>query len=216
MEQIMRNTADKALARPMPPAEMTDRYNYFMPAIGVDEWVQDNFLTEGEALYNPEHDHLLHADIAYLWASNSFSKRSRTVIGQCEEVLFRCGGWQKGRQERQMEDWFGRMPSYLITLDASFCRECSDAEFCALIEHELYHIGQMRDIFGAPCFTRTGSPKLEMRAHDVEEFVGVVRRYGVGAKDGQLAKLVAAANQKPEVAKVDIARACGTCLLKAA
>jgi hypothetical protein len=35
---------------------------------------------------------------------------------------------------------------YLITIDASFCEQTSDREFCALIEHELYHIGVERDV----------------------------------------------------------------------
>jgi hypothetical protein len=52
-----------------------------------------------------------------------------------------------------------------------------------------------------------------MRAHDVEEFVGVVRRYGAGE---QVQKLVDAAQMPPEVARLDIARSCGTCLLRAA
>ena len=52
-----------------------------------------------------------------------------------------------------------------------------------------------------------------MRAHDVEEFVGVVRRYGASQ---EVRALVEAASQPPEVAKINIARACGTCLLKSA
>ncbi|MDP1363112.1 putative metallopeptidase, partial [Klebsiella variicola] len=56
-------------------------------------------------------------------------------------------------------------------------------------------------------------PKLEMRGHDVEEFVGVVRRYGA-SPDVQV--LVDAANKPAEVGKLNISRACGTCLLKLA
>ena len=52
-----------------------------------------------------------------------------------------------------------------------------------------------------------------MRAHDVEEFVGVVRRYGA-SEDVQ--RIIDAAKTAPEVARINIARACGTCLLKAA
>jgi hypothetical protein len=52
-----------------------------------------------------------------------------------------------------------------------------------------------------------------IKGHDVEEFVGVVRRYGPGA---DVQRLIDAAKAPPEVAKLNIARACGTCLLKAA
>lgn len=115
-----------------------------------------------------------------------------------------------------MWEWFGHVPDWLITLDASYCRTCGDAEFCALVEHELYHVGHALDEFGNPAFTRDGNPKLALRGHDVEEFVGVVRRYGVGDPGGAIAALARAAAGAPEVARSSIAGACGTCLLKAA
>jgi hypothetical protein len=214
----MQNRHQPALQlRPRPPASFTDLLTAsYMPALEVLAWARAEILTEGGQLHNPDHAHLEYCDVQFLWAPGSFNKQGRTVIGQCEEMLFRCGPWQKGRQQQQMVDWFGAVPDYLITLDASYCLTCSDAEFCALVEHELYHIGQEQDAFGSPAFTKDGMPKLFIRGHDVEEFVGVVRRYGVGHPEGTLAHLVAAANAAPEVAKINIARACGTCLLKAA
>jgi hypothetical protein len=81
-------------------------------------------------------------------------------------------------------------------------------------EHELYHIAQATDDYGAPKFNKeTGMPVLKLRGHDVEEFVGVVRRYGA-SKDVQ--EMVDAANRPAEVAHIDVARACGTCMLKLA
>lgn len=114
-----------------------------------------------------------------------------------------------------MVQWFGRVPDYLITLDASYCRTCSDVEWCALVEHELFHIGQQEGQFG-PEWTKDGRPKLFIRGHDVEEFVSVVRRYGVGQPDGAIARLVRAGSSAPEIGRVSIAGACGTCLLRAA
>jgi hypothetical protein len=200
--------------RPMPPASFTDPLTArYAPAPEVLAWVRAEILTQGGQLHNPDHVHLEYADIQFLWAPTGFNKAGRTVLGQCEEVTFRCGPWQKGRQQQQMADWFGIVPQYLITLDASHCLTCSDADFCALVEHELYHVGQEQDIFGAPAFTKEGLPKLMIKGHDVEEFVGVVRRYGAG-EDVQ--RLIDAAKGAPEVGKLNIARACGTCLLKAA
>lgn len=173
----------------------------------------ETFVSEDGELHNEDHAHLQDSPIAFLWASSGFEKQGRLVLGQCEEVTFRCGAWQKGRQEQQMLRWFGYVPTYLITLAADYAAECSDAEFCALVEHELYHIGQALDKYGEPKFTEEGLPKLKLRGHDVEEFVGVVRRYG--ASEGVMA-LIEAANNPPEVAKINIARACGTCLLKSA
>lgn len=204
-------------ARPRPPESLFDAgswFRRFMPADGVAEWIEACLMREGSPLHNADHQHLRDADIAYLWANQENSSKMRRVVGQCEEVTFRCGSWHKGRQEQQMEEWFGRVPTYLITLDAMYANECSDIEWCALIEHELYHIAQKADEFGAPAFTKDGLPKLGIRGHDVEEFVGIVRRYGIGA--GETAKLIEASKRAPEIGALNIAQACGTCLLRAA
>lgn len=206
------------LKRPRPPEWLIDPENWtrhYAPAADVADWARAQILQEG-LLHNEDHQHLLDADIAFLWAAERYVKQGRHVLGQTEEVLFRVGRWQRGRQEQQLAEWFGRVPAWLITLDAEYCANCSDAEFCALVEHELYHIGQERDAFGAPAFTKDGFPKLFLRGHDVEEFVGVVRRYGIGNSNGMLAKLVSAASATPEVARIDVAKACGTCLARAA
>jgi hypothetical protein len=209
---------EKAFAkRPFPPEVLFSESRLFspiMPADGVAEWVNDSLLNEGAPLYNEEHRHLLTADIAYLWAAVENTKHMRRVVGQCEEVMIRAGGWQKARTEQQFYEWFGRVPKFLITLDANYVRECGDLEWCALIEHEIYHVGHRLDEFGQPAFTKDGIPQLGIRGHDVEEFVGIVRRYGIGA--GETAKLAAAAQRPAEIGQVSIAQACGTCMLRAA
>lgn len=199
--------------RPMPPEDL----QVFTRATSVEEWVAAEIFAPTGAIHNPAHEHLIGADIAYLWAPEGFEQKMRRVAGTCEEVTFRAGGWQKIRQEEQMVGWFGRIPHFLITLDAQYASICGDAEWCALVEHELYHIGQKEDAFGAPRFNHiTGAPMLGIRGHDVEEFVGVVQRYGVGHPGGKLAQLVAAANKRPNVSGYQLATACGTCLLRAA
>ncbi|QHF31202.1 hypothetical protein PspR32_12440 [Pseudomonas sp. R32] len=198
----------------MPPRDLIESpWLILRPAPDVWEWIQQEILAVTGSIHNEEHAHLIDANIGVLWASSGFAKQGRVVLGQAEQVMFRAGGWQKARQEQQMRDWFGEEPDYLITLAADYCAQCTDAEFCALVEHELYHIAQATDQYGAPKFTQEGLPKLQMRGHDVEEFVGVVRRYGAGEGVQQL---IDAASRPPEVAKINIARACGTCLLKSA
>lgn len=187
-----------------------------MPAPEVRKWIDDQLLAEDGTIHNPDHAHLIGADIAVLWADGGFTSKMRTVIGTAEEVAFRCNAWQRGRQEQQMREWFGRVPKFLITLDGQYARQCSDAHWCALVEHELYHLGQQRDLFGVPMFAKDGRPKLQIRGHDVEEFVGVVRRYGTGAPDSAVSRLYAAARGPAEVSRVALAGACGTCLLRAA
>jgi len=202
------------MTRPYPPQLPYDQvFLTLCPASEVWEWIEIEILASSGSLHNPDHAHLLDASVQVLWASQSFAKQGRTVLGQTEQVMFRAGGWQKARQEQQMREWFGEEPQFLITLAADYCAQCTDAEFCALVEHELYHIAQATDQYGAPKFTQDGLPKLEMRGHDVEEFVGVVRRYGAS---NDVQQLIDAASRPPEVAKINIARACGTCLLKSA
>jgi len=206
------------ITRPRPPEWLLDPENWtrhYAPAKDVAEWAQSQIIEEGP-LHNEEHVHLLHADVVFLWAAERYVKQGRHVLGQTEEVLFRVGRWQRGRQEQQLKEWFGRVPAWLITLDAEYCANCSDVEFCALVEHELYHIGQEKDAFGAPAFTKDGFPKLFLRGHDVEEFIGVVRRYGMGDPNGALAQLVSAANSTPQVRPLSISMACGTCMARAA
>ncbi|PHN28956.1 putative metallopeptidase [Pseudomonas sp. ICMP 561] len=205
--------------RPMPPAsllELSDLSDFgirLTPAPEVWEWLQAEILADTGSIHNEDHAHLIDADIQVMWASSSYGKQGRTVLGQAEQVMFRAGGWQKARMEQQMRDWFGDIPTYIITLAADYCAQCSDEDFCALVEHELYHIAQAKDQYGAPKFTQEGLPKLEMRGHDVEEFVGVVRRYGASP---EVQELVDAANKPAEVGKLNISRACGTCLLRSA
>ena len=210
-----RDGAGKTLRRPQPPSLVTEG-GQFYPAPAVLGWISENILAEGGAIHNPDHKHLIGADIEVLWAPGSFRQKGRTVVGTAEDVNFRAGGWQKARQEQQFEQWFGRVPRFLITLDASYCRECSDTEWCALVEHELSHIAHKLDAYGVPAFDKAGRPKLCIQGHDVEQFVGVVARYGVGAPDSALARMVAAAKAGPTVSRVALAGSCGTCLLKAA
>ncbi|HHK9462812.1 putative metallopeptidase [Pseudomonas aeruginosa] len=198
----------------MPPAEMLESLRLTLrPAIGVWDWVQREILADTGSIHNPEHAHLIDANIRVLWASSGFTKQGRYVLGQAEQVMFRAGGWQKARQEQQMREWFGEEPDFLITLAADYCSQCSDVEFCSLLEHELFHIAQKTDEFGAPKFSSDGMPSLYLRGHDVNEFVGVVRRYGASET---VQEMIDAASKPPEVAKINIARACGTCLLKSA
>lgn len=207
------------ISRPTPPARMFgdgSPYGQYVPAPEVVEWLRSTFLDESSRLYNEEHAHLQDADLCVLWTNDPYTKQGRHVAGTAEIPMFRCSAWQKGRQEQQMREWFGRVPEFLITLDANYAMQASDAGFCALVEHELYHCGQEKDEFGAPKFTKYGLPKLTMRGHDVEEFVGIVRRYGAGNGAGDTAKLVEAAKHPAEVARLDIALACGTCMLKVA
>lgn len=205
--------------RPLPPETLFDGMEgeQFIPAPEIIEWARATFIDEGATLENEEHAHLRAANIGALWTNVENAKRGRRVIGMAEPGTPQgaMGRWSRARAEFQVMQWFGQLPDFIITLDAHWWMQASDAEACALIEHELYHCAQDRDEFGAPRFSKqTGRPVFAMRGHDIEEFVGVVRRYGASAAGVQA--MVDAANVGPQIADVKIAQACGSCRLRVA
>ncbi|MDV7458245.1 putative metallopeptidase [Acinetobacter baumannii] len=208
--------------RPFPPTDFMDQAEEeealrLIPAPDLKLWVVANFLTLGGPLHNPDHDHIaemLHDNegfLAFAWASSAYTRAKRMVLGQCEKVMFQQGGWKKARQEQQMRDWFGFVPVYLITIDASFCEKANDSEFCALLEHELYHIGVERDTDGEIIYSdHNGLPKHYLAGHDVEEFIGVVKRWGA---NDSVKRLIEVAKNPPFVSDLDISKCCGNCVI---
>lgn len=206
----------RGLARPVPPRDLLDGPERFIPAPDLAEWMLATFVAPDGPLANPEHEHLQQAEIGVLWTNIENTRQGRRIIGQCElgEPQGAMGKWAKGRARQQVAEWFGAVPDFIVTIDAAFAAEADDASFCALVEHELYHAAQEHDAYGAPKFRRDGSPVFTLRGHDVEEFVGVVRRYGAAAAG--VAAFVEAASARPQVAAARISHACGTCQRRAA
>lgn len=201
--------------RPMPPDSMLSASDCFEPAEDLRDWIVATFIDGDGHLTNPDHAHLAEASLGVVWTNVDNAKNMRTVIGQAEIMPpMAMGKWQRARAIAQVEDWFGDLPDFLLTFYAPAALAMDDAAFCALVEHELYHCGQKRDGFGMPKFGQDGRPSFAIRGHDVEEFVGVVARYGV--TDPSVAALVDAANTRPSVSRADMAGACGTCLRVAA
>jgi len=201
------------IGRPRPPASLFEvGASSFVPAPDLVEWISATFLDEGAPLENPEHAHLRYARLAALWTTVPNGRNGRTIVGQAEfgQNIGGMGKWQRSRAEQQIFEWFGVWPDFLVTFDAGYAQACEDATFCALVEHELSHCGQERDEFGMPRFKKsTGAPAFCLRGHDVEEFVGVVRRYGADAAG--VRAMIDAAAEGPTVAPADIGFACGNC-----
>ncbi|MFK6850141.1 putative metallopeptidase [Acinetobacter baumannii] len=201
--------------RPMPPEWLfeMDTPN-FVPAPELWEWIRKVFLDPKSKLFNPDHMHLRsfrYPDIAVMWARSGFKKQGRQVIGTTEKVMINAGGWKKERQEEQYIQWFNYLPEYLITFDASYSRIASDVNFCALLEHELYHIGVERDSDGEIIYSdHTGLPKHYLAGHDVEEFIGVVKRWGA---NDSVKRLIEVAKNPPFVSDLDISKCCGNCVI---
>ena len=206
---MSRRQAPPELPKRPEPKDVSSRY---APAPELEEWVRSTFIEPGAALLNPDHVHLRHATIGFLWAFETSVRSGRQIWGTADigkpRGLF--DPWIRGQREELVTRWFGLIPSFIVTIDATyFADEATDAAACALIEHELYHCAQATDMFGMPKFDRDGVPMWKMRPHDVEEFIPVVQRYGVDAT--YLRDLRAALDSGPTIAAADIKAACGTC-----
>lgn len=191
--------------RPAPPVA-----GGFVPAPDLAAWAMETFVVGRGPLLNPHHAHLQNATVAMLWAMEPNERGGRQILGTAQVGQVRASDpWIRGQREQQIRDWFGTIPDFLIVIDAGYWELAEDAQACALVEHELYHCAQAQDEFGMPRFTRDGMPIWTMRPHDVEEFVGVVQRYGAAATYTE--ELKAAFERGPTIAAANIAACCGTC-----
>jgi hypothetical protein len=203
-----------SINRPYPPAHLTDQFgpSVFEPSSEILQWMSETIIKPGSILYTADHDHLIDANIGVLLTNIPHRNKGRTVLATAEIFFSRDNAWQKGRQEYQIEQWFGSIPDFIITIYAPWAAKAEDANWCAVVEHELCHCGQKLDKFGFPKFGEDGRPKYAIVGHPVEEFPLVVKKYGLGAVSPEVAELVAAANSKPLISGASVASACGTCL----
>jgi hypothetical protein len=208
--------------RPQPPAALFEPVSLFLPDESFAAWLRCTFIEDGAVLCNPEHAHLQWARLGVLWTNVANTRQGKIVAATAEMPdATRGSRWQMARSEFQLCQWFHLTEvdelNFLLTFDANIAAALDDASFCALCEHELYHCGQKLDEFGQPKFNRkTSLPVWCLRGHDVEAFVGVTRRYGVGAAEDGISELLAAAKQPPQIGKAKIGAACGTCKLRLA
>ena len=201
------------IQRPYPPRgmEVPSPIGEFSPDSSLRAFTRVQIIEPGGQIHNPDHEHLMQAEVGFLWSNMPNTRKRRDIIGQAEMPRPSGDAWAYGRREQQLRSWFGDVPDFVITLYAPSCAAMDDVAFCALLEHELYHCAQAVDKWGSPAFDKdTGLPKYAIRGHDVEEFTRVVQRYGVTSRE--LARMVQAAAANPEIGPADVATACGTCL----
>lgn len=195
--------------RPAPPRDMEP--DTFAPdQHGLGEWVRETFILDDGPLHNPRHAHLEDAAIGWLWTTAENRNRDRMVAGECKLIGPPQKRWGRAMADFQLRQWFGYVPDFLITIDATIAAQADDWSFCALIEHELCHAAQDVDMFGEPRFNREGQPIFRLVGHDVEQFNDVVERYGAVAAD--VAEMVRLANKGPTIGAAQMRFACGTCI----
>lgn len=185
----------------------------FAPSPETLEWMRNTFFDSKSKFYNPAHEHLIGARLGVLWTNAPNSKNGKPVVGTAEmgKPTGSMSKWAKARFRFQLEQWFGEGElDFLITLHAPYLAGCDEANFFSTAEHELYHCGHQTDEFG-PKFHKDGTPVYAIRGHDVEEFVGIIERYGPNAGAGDTRAFVNAAKRKPLFSGKRIEIYCGTC-----
>lgn len=187
----------------------------FAPSPEMEAWMRETFLNPDSKFHNPDHDHLLMASIGVLWTNVANSRNMIPIVGTAElgKPMGTMGKWAKARFQFQLLEWFGVDElDFLITFYAPFFAGCGEVEWYSTPEHEYYHCGQARDEFGQPKYRKDGRPVFGMRGHDVEEFVGIMERYGVEGGAGQSSAFIKASRKRPLFSGKAIQVHCGTCL----
>jgi hypothetical protein len=197
--------------RPHPPEHLHQIGYQLEPANEVADWARACFINEDSPLINPEHEHLRNADIVFLWTNVEYIDGGMPVAGMAEIVQVNGKPWPSAERVDHLCLMHGRVPQARIWLYAPYAATCSDAAFCALVEHELLHYRPKFDKEGEPVIDDEGRPKLVKRAHDVSEFISIVRRYGVGAVHPNVQLMVEAAQMEPLITRAQIEAVCGTC-----
>lgn len=199
------------MTRPHPPEELHVPGFRIEPSTDLSEWLMNTFVHEDGELSNEDHAHLRTANIAALWTNVEFEDGLMPVAGMAEIVRVNGKPWPRAERTDHLCLLHGDLPQARIWIYAPFAATLNDSAFCALIEHELYHLAQMKDKEGQPKFDEENRPVLTTRAHDVSEFINVVKRYGVGAVHPNVKLMAEATKQKPLIAAASIRIACGTC-----
>lgn len=127
----------------------------------------------------PEFEEVREAEPAIDWLMRHEPKirHNKAILGECHVPSV--NGALSGVFDWLLERTFGRIPDFLIVLDAGYWVDASDLQREILVFHELSHCTQAKDAFGSPRFNKqTGEPIFGLQGHDIEEFNQVVRRYG--------------------------------------
>ena len=139
----------------------------------------------------PEHQHLIDNEIEIDWLMRTGEKikGGRQVLGSVHEPA--CQGEFKDLFQWMLERLLGRLPRFLVILDDEYWKAATPKAREILVFHELCHVKQKQDRYGAPRFDKDGLPVYGLVGHDVESFTAEVARYG--AHTDELARFIDAA-----------------------
>ena len=211
---------------PAPPQSLLDATwpvkggGLVAPALDLEAWVQREILAEDRPLSIYEHAHLRehNARVCFLWTTEVEARQGRRTLGTCQLGRPTGRAWPQAQRRAQLVDWFGAVPDFLIVLDALHASHAlatgRPENLLAVIDHELSHAGIKLDAYGERQFDRvTDEPTWAVMPHPVEEFPGVVRRWGIAATGvGTMAEAIDHVRAHgPDIAPASLDGLCGTC-----
>lgn len=134
---------------------------------------------------HPVHQHLADNEvrIGYLMRCKPKDKGNKRELGSVHAVKTMFQGGFKDLGLMLLEQLLGDLPEFLIVLDLKFWNQATDEQRDALTWHELAHIQQRVDEYGAPRFDRDGLPVFGIVEHDVSAFRSEVERFGLWSDD---------------------------------
>ena len=141
----------------------------------------------------PEHSPLAEHEVKFGWLMRNSPKEKggKTELGSVHAVKTMFQGQFKDLGLQLLTTMLGYLPDYLVVLNAAWWQSASAEQREALLYHELCHVKQAVDQYGALKFDRDGYPVWTLVSHDLEEFNAVVARYG--AWQGDIASFLGAA-----------------------
>lgn len=131
------------------------------------------------------HRHLADNDITigYLMRLAEKQKGGKRELGSVSDTKYMAQGGFKDLFAQLLAGMLGHYPAFVMVLDNEFWQQASAAERDALVWHELCHVKQKLDQYGAPKFTIDGLPSYGLVEHDVTAFKSEVARFGLWSPD---------------------------------
>ena len=128
----------------------------------------------------PEHAPLLEHEVSFGWLMRNTPKEKggKVEMGSVHAVKTMAQGAFKDLFGMMLERLLGYTPTYIIVLDRDWWSQASDDKRSALLFHELCHVKQSVDEFGALKFDKDGYPVFRIVDHDITAFNAEVERYG--------------------------------------
>lgn len=116
-----------------------------------------------------DHHELVNAHIVYVFRTKASKSRGHETWGKARKPT----GLQAwlANPEQTHDVWSEPWPFFVIEIAWDVWQRLDDGQKVALVDHELCHC--------AVGYSEDGELQLSMRHHDVEEFVGVIKRNGL-------------------------------------